>query len=64
MTNHNTTFTHSSFKAAMADLKARKGAAGIARWDAGEGYVGEGHWNERIKRVVTKLWNPDGSQCS
>lgn len=51
---NNATFTHPSYAAAMADLKARKGAAGVARWDAGEGYVAEGHWDVRVKRVVIK----------
>ncbi len=56
--------THTSHAAAMADLKTRKAAAGTAGWDAGEGYVAEGWYCPRVKRVVTRLWNPDGSRCA
>ena len=57
-------FTHNSYSAAMADLKTRKGAAGVARWDAGEGFVAEGQWDARVKRVVTRTYNPNGSRCA
>lgn len=62
--NNTKPFTHTSYAAAMVDLKSRKEAAGIARWDAGEGYVAEGYWCSRVKRVVTKTYNPDGSRCA
>jgi hypothetical protein len=55
-------FTHTSFTAAKADLKA--GKAAFARWDAGEGFAGEGEWCPRRKRVVSRLYNPDGSRCA
>jgi len=57
-------FTHLSYSAAMADLKSRKAAVGLARWDAGEGYVAEGWYNPRTKRVYTRTINPDGSVCA
>lgn len=57
-------FTHSTYASAIADLKGRKQAAGVAVWDAGEGYVAEGYWCPRVKRVVTKTYNPDGSRCA
>ncbi len=62
--NDNAVLTHNSYASAMADLKARKGAAGVARWSAGEGYVAEGQWDARVKRVVIRTWNPDGSRCA
>ncbi len=58
----NTGFTHTSYAAAMADLKA--GKATFARWDAGEGYVAEGEYNPRTKRISTRTYNPDGSRCA
>lgn len=60
----NKPLTHTTYSAAMADLKSRKVAAGVARWDAGEGYVAEGEWCPSRKRVVTRTWNPNGSRCA
>ena len=55
--------THTSYAAAVADLKKRKAAAGVARWDAGEGKVSEGYFCTWRKRVVFALYNADGSRC-
>ena len=52
--------THTTYAAAMADLKARKGDAGLARWDAGNGWLAEGYWCPSRKRVVTTSINPQG----
>jgi hypothetical protein len=54
--------THTSYAAAQADLKA--GKSRFARWSAGEGFIAEGEWNPRTKRVQTRLYNPDGSRCA
>ena len=64
MTNAPSDFTHPTYSAAMADLNNRKAAAGVARWDAGEGFRAEGQWDPRTKRVVTRTYNPDGSRCA
>ena len=56
-------FTHNSYTEAMSDLKGGKKAT-FARWDAGEGYVSEGEWNASAKRVVIRLYNPDGTRCA
>lgn len=58
------TITHTSYAAAVADLTSRKAAAGTACWSAGEGYVAEGYWCPRRKRVIFTTWNPDGSRCA
>ena len=58
----NKALTHNSYSAAMADLKA--GKAAFARWDAGEGFIAEGEYNPRTKRVQTRTYNPDGSRCA
>lgn len=54
--------THSSYAAAVADLKA--GKASFARWAGGEGFISEGTWCPRRKRVVFATYNPDGSRCA
>lgn len=56
-------FSHTSYAAAVADLKKRKEAAGLARWDAGEGKWSEGYYCAWRKRVVFALYNRDGSRC-
>lgn len=61
-TTNTKTITHTTYSAAMADLKA--GKAKFARWDAGEGFVAEGEWCPSRKRVITRTWNPDGSRCA
>ena len=53
-------FTHTSYKAAIADVKRRKAAAGVARWDAGNGFVAEAYWCEWRKRVVQTTITPAG----
>lgn len=62
MNTTNKTFTHPTYAAAMAALNS--GACRFARWDAGEGYVAEGEYNHRTKRVTTRTFNPDGSRCA
>lgn len=60
MTTTKAALTHTSYAAAMADLKARKGAAGVALWDAGNGWLGEGYWCPKRRRVVQCGINPAG----
>jgi len=55
--------THSSYAAAVSDLKKRKEAVGLARWDAGEGQWAEGYYCAWRKRVIFALYNRDGSRC-
>jgi hypothetical protein len=55
--------THTSYSAAMADLKNGRKAT-FARWDAGEGFIAEGEWCPSRKRVITRTYNPDGSRCA
>jgi hypothetical protein len=59
--NSGAALTHTTYAAAMADL--RTGKVRFARWDAGEGFISEGEYNPRTKRVATRLYNPSGSRC-
>jgi hypothetical protein len=62
MTNTARQPTHTSYAAAVADLKAGKVVEAV--WAAGEGFRSVGRFDSRTKRVVIALYNPDGSRCA
>lgn len=52
--------THPSYAAAQSDLKKHKAAAGLCRWDAGDGHVAEAYYCTWRKRVVSTLVMSNG----
>lgn len=57
-----TQYTHTSYAAAMADLKkrARKGDETPAVWDAGNGWTARAHYCAWRKRIVHATTNTQG----
>jgi hypothetical protein len=47
---------------AMKQLKLNKRAncAWLVRWDAGDGFLGEGYWCAKRKRIITYVRTTDG----
>jgi hypothetical protein len=47
---------------AMKQLKLNKRAncAWLVRWDAGDGFLGEGYWCDKRKRIITYVRTTDG----
>jgi hypothetical protein len=52
--------THSSYKSAIAAIRATKGSGKVATWDSGGGWTGEAYWCGSRRRVVQSAINPDG----
>lgn len=51
-----------TYSEAIAELKRNKrnNCEHIVRWDAGDGYIGEGQWCARRKRIVTWVRTSSG----
>jgi hypothetical protein len=51
-----------TYTEAMKQLKLNKRAnsSRLVRWDAGDGFLAEGYWCDRRKRIITYLRTTDG----
>ncbi len=56
------TFTHTSYPEAQAQLKRNKrnNDESLVTWDAGDGYVAQAHWCARRNRIVSQTITPSG----
>lgn len=51
-----------TYTEAMNELKRNKrnNCEHLVRWNAGEGFTGEGHWCARRQRIITYVITNDG----
>lgn len=54
------TYSHTSYKSALATLKKDKERAGTVTWDAGDGHLGRAYYCTWRKRVVVETVMPSG----
>jgi hypothetical protein len=53
-----------SYSAAMSWMKKAQNHGKACQWSGGEGWVCEGYYCPRRKRVISRTWNPTtGATC-